>query len=180
MFWGQELISEFCADCIPPLILKNTCRNLISFLICVRFSITYQQNETLKGSLEPGRKRKQKKTYNLALNTANFLNCLGSVFIFPTLPKFYTHSHFLNFKGMRYELNFDMQSFNTKEKMTNKGSFEIGNFRLLLKHWFVLVWFYDITTIVDYLMPNSLYSYILNIYDLAGLDFMAFQLLLVI
>ena len=31
---------------------------------------------------------------------------------------------------------------------------------------FSLVWFYGISTIVDYLMPNLLYTYILNIYDL--------------
>ena len=30
---------------------------------------------------------------------------------------------------------------------------------------FGLVWFYDISTIVGYLMPNPLYTYILNIYD---------------
>ena len=32
--------------------------------------------------------------------------------------------------------------------------------------WFGLVWFYDILTIVGYLMSNPLYTYILNIYDL--------------
>ena len=31
---------------------------------------------------------------------------------------------------------------------------------------FGLVGFYDISTIVGYLMPNPLYTYILNIYDL--------------
>ena len=29
----------------------------------------------------------------------------------------------------------------------------------------VLVWFYGISTIVGYLMPNLFYTYILNIYD---------------
>ena len=29
-----------------------------------------------------------------------------------------------------------------------------------------LGWFYVISTIVDYLMPNSVYTYILDIYDL--------------
>ena len=43
--------------------------------------------------------------------------------------------------------------------------------------WFGLVWFYGISTIVGYLMPNPLYTYILNIYDLVWLDFMAYQLL---
>ena len=32
--------------------------------------------------------------------------------------------------------------------------------------WFGLVWFYGISTIVGYLMPNSFSTYILNIYDL--------------
>ena len=38
-----------------------------------------------------------------------------------------------------------------------------------------LVWFYGISTIVGYLRPNPPYTYILNIYDLVGLDFMAYQ-----
>ena len=38
-----------------------------------------------------------------------------------------------------------------------------------------LVGFYGISTIVGYLMPNPLYSYISNIYDLVGLGFMAYQ-----
>ena len=39
----------------------------------------------------------------------------------------------------------------------------------------VLIGFYDISTIVGYLMPNPLYTYILNTYDLVGLGFMAYQ-----
>ena len=42
---------------------------------------------------------------------------------------------------------------------------------------FGLVGFYGISTIVGYLMLNPLYTYILNIYDLVGLGFMAYQLL---
>ena len=34
-----------------------------------------------------------------------------------------------------------------------------------------MVWFYGISTIVGYLMPNLLYTYILNIYDLVWLGF---------
>ena len=45
---------------------------------------------------------------------------------------------------------------------------------------FGLVGFYGISTIVGYLMPNPLYTYILNIYDLVGLGFMAYQPLEVI
>ena len=41
--------------------------------------------------------------------------------------------------------------------------------------WFGWVGFYGLSTIVGYLMPNPLYTYILNIYDLVGLGFMAYQ-----
>ena len=46
--------------------------------------------------------------------------------------------------------------------------------------WFGWVWFYGISTMVGYLMANPLYTYILNIYDLVGFGFMAYQPLLVI
>ena len=46
--------------------------------------------------------------------------------------------------------------------------------------WFGLDRFYSISTIVGYLMPNPLYTYILNIYDLVWLGFRAYQPLLVI
>ena len=38
-----------------------------------------------------------------------------------------------------------------------------------------MIWFYGISTLVGYLMPTPLYTYILNIYDLVGLGFMAYQ-----
>ena len=41
--------------------------------------------------------------------------------------------------------------------------------------WFALVGFYGISNIVGYLMPNHLYTYILNIYDLFWLGFKAHQ-----
>ena len=41
--------------------------------------------------------------------------------------------------------------------------------------WFGMVWFYDISTILSYLMSNPLYTYILNIQDLDGLGFRAYQ-----
>ena len=41
-------------------------------------------------------------------------------------------------------------------------------------------WVLGISTIVGYLMPNPLYTYTLNIYDLVWLGFMAYQPLLVI
>ena len=40
--------------------------------------------------------------------------------------------------------------------------------------WLVLL-FNGISTFVGYLMPNPLYTYILNIYDLVWLGFMAYQ-----
>ena len=43
-----------------------------------------------------------------------------------------------------------------------------------------MVGFYGISTIVGYLMPNSIYTHILNIYDLVGVGFMAYQPLQVI
>ena len=45
---------------------------------------------------------------------------------------------------------------------------------------FGLVWFHGISTIVGYLMPNSLYTYILDIYDLVWLSLKAYQPLWVI
>ena len=44
-----------------------------------------------------------------------------------------------------------------------------------MSRWLGLVWSYGISTIVGYLMSNPLYPYILNIYYLVGLDFMAYQ-----
>ena len=40
---------------------------------------------------------------------------------------------------------------------------------------FGLCWFYAISTIVGYLIPNPLYTYILNIKDLVCVGFMAYQ-----
>ena len=48
-------------------------------------------------------------------------------------------------------------------------------FACVLNIWFGLVGFYGISNIVGYLMPNPLYTYILYIYDLVGLGFMAYQ-----
>ena len=46
--------------------------------------------------------------------------------------------------------------------------------------WFDFFGFYGILTIVGYLMPNHLYTYILYIYDLDWLGFIAYQPLKVI
>ena len=40
-----------------------------------------------------------------------------------------------------------------------------------------VVGFHGISTLVGYLMPNPVYTYILNIYDLVWLGLMAYQLL---
>ena len=40
---------------------------------------------------------------------------------------------------------------------------------------FNLIVFYGISTIVGYLIPNLLYTYILNIYDFVWLGFIAYQ-----
>ena len=42
-------------------------------------------------------------------------------------------------------------------------------------NWFSLVGFHGISTIVGYLIPNPLYTYISNIYDLVGFGFMTYQ-----
>ena len=38
-----------------------------------------------------------------------------------------------------------------------------------------MIGFYVISNIVGYLMPNIVYTYILNIYDLVWLGFMSYQ-----
>ena len=43
--------------------------------------------------------------------------------------------------------------------------------------WFGFVWIYGISTIVGYLMPNHLFTYILKIYDLIWFGLMAYLLL---
>ena len=52
--------------------------------------------------------------------------------------------------------------------------------RVFFNTGFGLVWFYGISTIVGYIMPNPFYTYILDIYDLVWFGFMAYQPLLVI
>ena len=45
------------------------------------------------------------------------------------------------------------------------------------KNWFGFVWLYGISTIVGYLIPNPFYIYILNVYDLVSLTYIAYQTL---
>ena len=43
-----------------------------------------------------------------------------------------------------------------------------------------MAWFYGILVFVGYLMPNPIYTYSLNLYDLVCFGFMAYQPLSVI
>ena len=70
-----------------------------------------------------------------------------------------------------------VSSLLTLELFNTKNSFFILFF-LFLFNMNRLVGFYGISTIVGYLMPNPLYSYILYIYDFFWLGFMAYQLLI--
>ena len=48
MFWGQGLILKyFCADYMPPVLLKHFDEGLMSVMVFIHLSMTYQQNETL-------------------------------------------------------------------------------------------------------------------------------------
>ena len=48
-------------------------------------------------------------------------------------------------------------------------------YKYILNIWFGLVVFYDISTIVGYLMPKPFYTSILDINDLVWIGFMAYQ-----
>ena len=54
-------------------------------------------------------------------------------------------------------------------------SFFVGGGSYTGQIGFGLVGFYGISSIVGYLMPNPLYTYIVNIYELVWLNFMAYQ-----
>ena len=66
-------------------------------------------------------------------------------------------------------------SFGSFKKGGNVLSQQKGLSMVLLSVWLDMVGFYGISTIVRYLMLNPLYTYVLNIYDLFWLDFMAYQ-----
>ena len=61
-----------------------------------------------------------------------------------------------------------------KEKSETTGWRDISIGIFGLRFWLVYV-FNGKSTIVGYLMPNPLFTYILDIYDLVGLGFMAYQ-----
>ena len=84
-----------------------------------------------------------------------FANFLSSIFFF-----------FTCFRGLLWHINH-CRLFKDKSSLY-----------ICIKYIsFGLVGFYGISTFVDYLMPNLLYTYILNIYDLVWMGFMAYQLL---
>ena len=51
----------------------------------------------------------------------------------------------------------------------------IAEYCRLEQNCYGLIWFYGISNIMGYLMPNPPYTYILDIYDLFELCFMAYQ-----
>ena len=80
-----------------------------------------------------------------------------------------------------YVLPANLLTFNDEDYREKENYHRCtGNIQLAIRIFISLVWLYGISTIVGYLMPNPLYTYILNIYDLVWLAFMAYQPLLVI
>ena len=55
------------------------------------------------------------------------------------------------------------EQFTLKNAIYSKRIFLFTILFMVTKVWFGLVWFYGISTIVVYLMPNSVLTYILNI-----------------
>ena len=86
---------------------------------------------------------------------------------------------------MRLELTLAGLLVKLANHYTTRGALYLSIYLYLLKScyitctfnfdWFGLVGFYSISTIVGYLMLNPLYTYVLNIYDLVLLGFMAYQ-----
>ena len=61
-------------------------------------------------------------------------------------------------------INKEPKPHQTKKTGTGKRKSEnIGSTQQYRNAWFGLVWFYDISTIESYLMPNPVYSYIIII-----------------
>ena len=66
-----------------------------------------------------------------------------------------------------------INSVRTQDVVLKQWMIGMDGERVWLVGW--LFGLYSISTIVGYLIPNPLYTYILNIYDLVWLDFMAYQ-----
>ena len=70
-----------------------------------------------------------------------------------------------------FVLDYNTWNHLTVYKQISSGSFKSNvTYKLftykLCVYVYILVWFYGISTIVGCLMPNPLYAYILNVYDL--------------
>ena len=79
--------------------------------------------------------------------------------LFNAKPSLYIYSKYIWFGlfGFLWHINY-CRLFNAKSSLY-----------IYIKYiWFGLVGFYGISTIVGYLMPNLLYTYIFNIYDFVG------------
>ena len=112
-------------------------------------------------------------------------------FLYPPFPQKIFFFKWVNHEFQQFIIMKFLEN-NTKERrpfsqinMVGLGLWHINHCRLFnaksslyiyIKYiWFGWVGFYGISTIVGYLMPNPLYTYIFNIYDLVGLGFMAYQ-----
>ena len=65
---------------------------------------------------------------------------------------------------MRRAYNF-LKGISLKVNVIARLEFKLTYFDAVNQLWFGLVWLHGISTIVSYLMPNLLYTYILIIYD---------------
>ena len=77
-------------------------------------------------------------------------------------------------------MNIVSKIYQNQHLKTFKQNKVIKLVRLIIHDCFSLVWFYGTSTIVGYLMPNPFDTYILNIYDLLWLGFVAYQLVYII
>ena len=92
----------------------------------------------------------------------------------------HTHFHCSRRRLLRRWLKFHVCTINKSAHTKKSGN--LFNDPGIKYIWFGFVWFgfMIISTVVGYLMPNPLYTYILNISDFVGLGFMTYQLLKVI
>ena len=70
--------------------------------------------------------------------------------------------------------SFSTTGFHIKNKNRNLP-FDLPNICQKRLVWFGVFWFYGLSTIVGYLTPNPLYTYVLKIYDFVRFGFMLYQ-----
>ena len=76
-WWWWLILEYFCADCMPPVIIKHKDQCLIRVLVLVHLSTMYRQNKTFKTSFGLG-----DQLLHLGSNdTRKFLCCFCSVFV---------------------------------------------------------------------------------------------------